>query len=166
MSVEFVISILKHLDPRRKPLERLGAFLCRHKIGLLEAENAAIKARLEERERELAELKGRHMAEQELLISLKERVAARGKFRRIAIGSASVYALRRSAAEGGEPPRLLCPVCFEKGEIVELLAGSSLDCIAINTFKKRTHVHCPVGGCGFRFVTTPEAFRQAFKFAD
>ena len=166
MSIEFVISILKHLDPRHKPLERLGAFLCRHKIRLLEAENAAIKARLEEREHEFAELKGRHMAEHEQLVSLKERVSARGKFRRIAIGCTSVYALRRSAAEAGEPPRLLCPVCFEKDNLVDLLAGTSLDCIAVNTFKKRTHVHCPVAGCGFRFIVPPETFRQAFKFAD
>ena len=166
MNIDSVIAILKLVDPRRKPLQRLGKFLCRDKIRLFESDRAALKARLEEHERELAELKGRHMAEHEELVSLKERVAVRGKFRRVAIGCASAYALRRSAAEDGEPPRLLCPVCFENGEIVELLAGSSLDCVAVNTFKKRTHVHCPMRGCGFRFITTPETFRQAFKLVD
>lgn len=167
MQLSEVIAIAKFLDPRNKPVERIGAFLCRRRINALEAEVAALNDRLAERKHEVEELaEGKLDAEARLRDALG-RLGFRADYRRVSVvPGVSVFALRRAAADPGDPPRLLCPVCFERGTASEILASERALLQRDRSVKKVVELKCPSSDHVFRAKVSPMAFRKAYKLVD
>ena len=144
--------------------QRIGAFLCRRKIAALEHDLAVTGARLAEVQREAEELKRERVEHLEELAALRFELDRRVAYRHVLVdGVHGAFALRRGF---GETPRLVCPVCFERGAISDL-------CVTARTIDRYTelahqiaHVRCGKAGSDFWFNCKPQTYRDALKLAD
>lgn len=170
MNASDILAILKAVDPRRKPLERLGAFLCRRKIAALEHDLAAARADVEELADERGELRRELEAQKEQNAALERRLDFRARFRRVTVGAFFHVYREREGGGDGAPPCLACPVCYERGKLGIVFPSFKKSTVAVNgavgVKQERVHLRCLNEGCRFHVIVAPEALGKAYQLAD
>ena len=162
--IDTAVRVGKLIYRPRESLHSLGAFLCREDIAALERDLASVKARLVERDRELDELHRKEIKEATELAALRALLDFRDDYRRVAIATgATVYALRKGC---GTAPRLVCPVCFERGVLADICVKRMPHYKVSGRCYKAAHVTCPTSGCSYKFTVLADLLERFNKLVD
>ena len=146
MYIKTALAFFKFIYRPRETLQRLGAFLCREKISALEENLSVAEARLVDVQRKADELHRECVKQSQDLAVLRADADRRAAYRHVLVdGANGVFALRKGF---GEVPRLVCPVCFERGAITDLCVGSYTANRYAESAKKLTKLRCADAGCG------------------
>jgi hypothetical protein len=161
--IDRAISVLKFIYRPRETLERFGAFLCREKISALEENLSVAEARLVELQREADELQRECVKQTQDLDALRARFDFRAAYKLVSIGRHTAYALRIGF---GPVPRLVCPVCFERGILADFAVETTCRYDAQCQAHYTAHVSCPTSGCSYRFAVASSLYTASHKFVD
>ena len=108
MGIRDIIDILKLVNPRRKPLQRLGAFLCRERIAALEDDLVSVNARLADVQREANELRAERDADKRRLADQAARLDVRQRFRRVHLAPGVFVCVERVAEADDAAAAIAC----------------------------------------------------------
>ena len=166
MGIRDIIDILKLVDPRRKPLQRLGAFLCRERIAALEDDLVSVNARLADVQREANELRAERDADKRRLADQAARLDVRRRFRRVHLAPGVFVCVERVADADDAAAAIACPSCYVRGELSLVFPVTRHGRDSADGRSERIHLKCRREGCGFHVAVSPEAFHEAFKLVD